>query len=268
MRTGAGRPFVLCHGGPGLWDELGPLASMVEDQATVLRWDQRGAGRSDHAGPYKIDRFVADLECIREQSGWESWIVGGHSWGAGLALRYALAHPGRTDALVCVSGTDLRWNEHRIAYRREQVARLGPHLRRWEDLVANELRTPAETHEMNLLSWSTDFGDRSAALELAKRWAYDRFEISLEANFGLGSEFARTDQDALAKACGDLDVPALVVHGEADPRPVDGPAELAGVLPRGRLARLPGVGHVPWAERPELCREALRGFLAELDGGS
>ena len=264
VRTGTGRPFVLCHGGPGSWDQLEPVAAMVEDRATVLRWDQRGCGRSDRSGPYRIDRSIADLECLREHYGWDSWIVGGHSWGSTLALRYALTHPERTTALVCVSGTDLRWRTHRLRYHREKLARLGAHRQRWDDLMANEQRTPAENREFRLLTASTDFGNRMAALELAERWLDERFDVNYEANFVLGAELHAEDDETLVKACGRLDVPALVVHGTVDPRPLDGPVELAEVLPRGRLAKLAGVGHEPWTEHPQLLREALRSFLAEL----
>src|SRR5262245_46502587 len=95
-RSGTGPAMVLCHGGPGLWDYFGPLASLLDDGATVVRWDQRGCGRSECAGPYTVDRMVADLDQIRAHLGIERWIVGGHSWGAQLALEYVAAHPHRS----------------------------------------------------------------------------------------------------------------------------------------------------------------------------
>jgi proline iminopeptidase len=48
--VGTEPPPVLCHGGPGLWDDQGPVARMVEDLATVHRYDQRGCGRSCGSG--------------------------------------------------------------------------------------------------------------------------------------------------------------------------------------------------------------------------
>jgi proline iminopeptidase len=54
--------MVLCHGGPGLWDYLELVASMVEDLCTVHRYDQRGGGRSTKEGALTVDRFVADLD--------------------------------------------------------------------------------------------------------------------------------------------------------------------------------------------------------------
>ena len=96
--------MILCHGRPGLWDYLSPLATLIDDFAEVHRWDQRGGGRSERTGPYTVARMVADMEAIRRHVGVEHWIVAGHSWGAELALHYAVAHPERTRGLVYVSG--------------------------------------------------------------------------------------------------------------------------------------------------------------------
>lgn len=37
--SGIGPPVVCCHGGPGLWDYLEPLASLIDDVFTVVRSD-------------------------------------------------------------------------------------------------------------------------------------------------------------------------------------------------------------------------------------
>ncbi len=58
-------------------------------------------------------------------------------------------------------------------------------------------------------------------------------------------------------------MPVLVVHGAGDPRPAEGPRRLVDALPDAELAVLPGCGHQPWRERPELFRTLLRSFLAE-----
>jgi proline iminopeptidase len=46
IRQGNGPALVCCHGGPGLWDYLAPVAEMVDDLMTVYRYDQRACGRS------------------------------------------------------------------------------------------------------------------------------------------------------------------------------------------------------------------------------
>ena len=192
--------------------------------------------------------------------------VAGHSWGAGLALRYALAHPDRVGALVSMSGIDLRWNDHHAAYDRERRARLGADLPRFEALRARDDRTPAEEAELHRLNFAPDFADRARAAELAGAWGWGEHRVNRAANAAINRELAAEDADALAAACRGLAVPVLVVHGEGDPRPTAGPAELAATLPDAAWVVLPGVGHVPWAERPELLRGVLRDFLAGLRG--
>jgi proline iminopeptidase len=233
-RSGAGIPLILNHGGPGAWDELEPVAAMLD--ADVIRWDQRGAGRSDVRGPYSVARCIADMECIRAKLEIDRWIVAGHSWGAGLALRYALAHPDRVRALICISGTDLDWPRHRPEYHAERLRRVGP----------------------NGNAFEADFVNRSLAPRYA---AWNRFAINRETNMAINAELAREDQAALAASCRALAIDALVIHGAEDPRPLAGPRGLAAALPRAALKVLPGAGHYPWAENPELLETALRTFV-------
>lgn len=88
-----GASVVLCHGGPGMADYLEDLRDILNESGMrMVRWDQRGAGRSERKGPYSVERFVADLEAVRRTVvGQTCWLVG-HSWGANLALASAQVH--------------------------------------------------------------------------------------------------------------------------------------------------------------------------------
>jgi proline iminopeptidase len=267
----AGVPVVLSHGGPGLWDEGGDLvAAMVDDLASVVRWDQRGGGRSTGTRePFSIARFVADLDAVREAWGFDRCVVAGHSWGAGLSLRYAIAHPDRVLGLVYLSGTDLGWRStHRATYRAERLRRLGPDRDRWDELeraVDGGALASEDEEEFLLLAGSTDYfagGDRTAAQALCRRFGWWRFPVAYDVNATVNADSHAEDESALRAACAGLEVPALVVHGLEDPRPAAGPQELARVLPQATFVGLPDVGHVPWAEHPDRLRAALRGFLA------
>src|SRR6266576_557900 len=62
-----------------------------------------GAGRSRPKGRREdntLPHLIADMEMIREKFGFERWIIVGGSWGATLALAYALAHPDRVSGIV------------------------------------------------------------------------------------------------------------------------------------------------------------------------
>jgi proline iminopeptidase len=93
MISGEGRALVLCHGGPGLWDYFDDLAHDLEDLVTVVRWDQRGCGRSTGGRePHSVARYVEDLDTIRAALDLDRWIVGGHSWGAAIGSTYTVSH--------------------------------------------------------------------------------------------------------------------------------------------------------------------------------
>jgi proline iminopeptidase len=57
-----------------------------------------------------------------------------------------------------------------------------------------------------------------------------------------------------------LRLPALVVHGEDDPIPIETAVETAALL-GAPLVRIPDCGHVPYVEAPEAFTRALDDFL-------
>ena len=93
--------LVYLHGGPG--DAALPLVmkynKMLEQQFTVVVWEQRGAGKSyyqfDHA--MTIDVFLKDLHTLVDhllsRFHQSSLYLLGHSWGSILGLRFVAAYP-------------------------------------------------------------------------------------------------------------------------------------------------------------------------------
>lgn len=257
-------PVVLCHGGPGLWDMFGPLAEPLSARVRVIRWDQRGCGRSEHRGPYSVARSVADLDAVRSGLGFERMVVAGHSWGATLALRYALDHPERVSALVYMSGTGLGW-AWREPFYRDMAERLAPHRDRMSELRARE-RSPAEDRELAILQWSADFTG-SDAMSFAEQMATPWFGISWESYEAIRGELQRTwHEPELVAACRTLAVPVLIIDGARDPRPRWAVDSLAQALPAATRVVLPAAGHVPWLDAPDETRTALLDFLGGLAG--
>lgn len=270
VRQGHGPALVCCHGGPGLWDYLGPVAAMLDDLWTVYRYDQRSCGRSTGAPPYDVATAVADLDALREHWGLSQWMVLGHSWGASLALAYGLAHPTRTRALIYLSGTGIDASWH-VEYRTNRAALLSYEEQRQLANLRARLSTAqgAEYDKVERayceLAWSTDIADRRHARELARQLFVASMHINFRVNQLLGDDADHFAQrNTLPAQLADLRIPTLVVHGERDPRPARVARQLAEIIPSASYVELPHVGHLPWLERPDLLRGVLRHFLEGL----
>jgi proline iminopeptidase len=255
--SGSGPAVVLVHGGPGLWDMFGELAAALADRFTVWRWDQRGGGRSAPGGPYTIGRFVADLDAVVAAAGAPVAVVG-HSWGAQLALRHALAHPDRVTRLVYLSGTGLSVDSWKPAHNAAAVRRLGPD--------AARLRT-LEGRAAAVLQWSADVADPARAAAIAEAMATPWFPVAMDVHRGItGDVAAHWDEAAIETACRALRVPTLILEGAEDNRPRWAVDSLAAALPHVTRVTLPGVGHLPWLEAPDAALPPLRDFLLEARG--
>ncbi len=101
---GNGMPILLTPGGPGCCDYLAPLAELIDDGGRIIRWEPRGCGESISPGPYDVETTLADMDAIRQQYGFDRWIVGGHSHGAFFSLAYALTYPEHTAGVIYLSG--------------------------------------------------------------------------------------------------------------------------------------------------------------------
>lgn len=268
IHQGHGSALVLCHGGPGLWDYLAPVAMMVDDLVTAYRYDQRACGRSSGEPPHDVATAIADLEALRSHWGIADWIVAGHSWGASLALLYCLAHPTRARALIYVSGTgiDPAWHAEEKA---NQAARLGAQgQERLVELREQQARAAGAEYaaleqEICTLVWATDFGDWRDAHERARQLFVADLLPNYEVNRQLGADARRwIEHDAMAAHLASMNTPTLIVHGEADPRPVWAARHLAARIPHAQLRTLPAVGHLPWLEQPNEFGAILREFVA------
>lgn len=98
-----GIPVLVLHGGPG--GGCSPAMRRYFDPAVyrVVLFDQRGCGRSRPHATVENNttwHLIKDIEAIRTALGVERFIVFGGSWGATLALIYAITHPTRVRQLV------------------------------------------------------------------------------------------------------------------------------------------------------------------------
>lgn len=80
------------------WEELGK-------HFTLVRYDQRGCGLSDHeVADISLDAWVADLEAVADAAGFPRFTLFGLSQGAAIAMAYAARHPHRVERLALCGG--------------------------------------------------------------------------------------------------------------------------------------------------------------------
>jgi proline iminopeptidase len=257
-RTGSGPETIVLHGGPGAHhDYLLPGFDALATGRTLVYYDQRGGGRSAVARdvPVGWEEQVADLEALRQTWGLDRLVIAGYSWGALLALLYAIRHPGRVERLALVSPAPAS-RAMRDRFESEFARRnLDPALQELRKSVREsglrESDPAAYQQRVFELSVVPYFFDATRARDLTPFRVTGRTQQEVWSSLG--------DFDLRADL-GPLRIPALVLHGADDPIPAENAEAVAAAL-GAPLHLLERCGHVPYVERLDAFVPLLSGFL-------
>lgn len=258
-RIGSGPMVVVLHGGPGAHhDYLLPGFDRLAHGRTLVYYDQRGGGRSPVGRdvPVGAQEHVHDLEALRDIWGEDRLHLLGYSWGALLAMLYAVAHPDRVASLALVSPAPAAQRE-RAGYEATLAARNATPALRAERaaLQASDLRQ-RDLAEYNrrlfTLAVAGYFHDPARAGELTPFRVTGRTQQAVWDSLG--------DDFDLRPALRALSVPAIVLHGDDDPIPMESARATAQAL-HAELVPIVGAGHVPYVEGVDQFVAALDRFL-------
>jgi pimeloyl-ACP methyl ester carboxylesterase len=270
-RTGdpAAPPVLLIQGmGAQLtaWPD-GFCAELVARGLAPIRFDNRDAGASTHlhdAGEpdfaralrgdlagvaYTLSDLAADAVGLLDALGIERAHVVGASMGGGVAQTIAIEHPRRVRSLVSMMFTT---GDPAVGQPHPEAARVfaGGRPTTRDEVIA---RAVLAAQVLGSPGYPPDLDEVAARAGRAFDRAYDPVGLIRQAV----AVIASGDRTARLRA---LAVPALVIHGAADPLvDVSGGRATAAAIPGAELVVIEGMGHdLPRALWPELAARIAR----------
>lgn len=254
LEQGEGLPVVFLHAGvcdKRMW--LDQMQAVDDAGWHAIAYDRRGYGEA--TSPDEAFSHLDDLEAVLDALDIHAVVLVGCSMGGGLAVDFALAHPGRVIGLVLMgtSVTGAPWTataEERAIEMAEEDA--------WErgDI---DLLNKVQAHE-----WLDGPRTQSGRVGGAARTLF------LDMNAAALSKPRLTQEEDGPDAWGRIETvtaPTLLVVGDEDfTAIVERHETLSETMPNAFGVVIEGAAHIPSIEKPELVNSLLLQFLDAFDG--
>lgn len=253
---GAGRTVLFLHGSLGAGRMWRAYAEDLAGRAEAVAPDLVGYAATPawpDGAPFRFSDEFIGIEAALAASRGPVEIVA-HSYGAAVALAYAMARPGRVKSLMLIEPTV--FGVLRV---------LGPTARcflgeiMWVARMVEEHVSLGQP-EAAMRGFVDYWNGRGAwaGLDDARRTLFTEKAATVARNFeaGFGWDVGLGD---LAR----LSVPTLIVTGRASPRAAVATARaVLGVLPRADCLSVAGAGHMLPVTHAETCRRIVADWLA------
>jgi pimeloyl-ACP methyl ester carboxylesterase len=257
QRAGTARPLLLLHGLVGSAKNWRRNINFLSRDSAVYAVDLFNMGRSDriHGLDAGLEATADRLAAYMDAVALDQADIAAHSHGGSVAMMFAARYPDRVRRLIlfapanpfCDLGDQLiRFYQTRLGIR---FARLIPFLPRVLKAAAlsRMYGDPSRVAEDALDGYTQGLhipGTVDHVLQIIQRWFVD-MRLLRDALSGLAAK------------------PTLLIWGDRD-RVVglNSAHELQRKLQHSSLLVLPGVGHIPFEEMPEICNQAMRDWLS------
>jgi esterase len=244
---GQGEPLIILHGLFGSLDNWHSVSLKLGERFQVLAVDQRNHGRSPHSSEMDYRLMAEDVRELLEAQHLPRAHVLGHSMGGKTAMQLALLYPAQVQKLVVVD----------IAPR--------VYSPRHENVFTSLL-------PLNLAAFQTRHQIEQALEPSIPDLALRRFLLkNVERNpgggfrwrFGLQEIYQNYGRLGEAPAGGQpFNGPTLFIRGETSDylREQDLP-QIRRFFSQPQLSTIPGAGHLPHTENPEVFTQSVMEFL-------
>jgi pimeloyl-ACP methyl ester carboxylesterase len=246
-RTGDGDPLLLIHGTGGTRGHWDPVRGRLAAQRSLLLVDLPGHGESPspQGAPSNPIGYAKILTDVLDELGHRKVHVAGNSVGGWTALE--LAKLGRARSVVAISPAGL-WpdrNQRSAKMKLRGQYRMG---RRFARLTPRLMRSPVGRSLLlrDTMAHPRQVPAGAAAAMAAEYAATPGFEAHLEATS------AARFRDGASIAC-----PVTIAWGEKERLISKKARRLDELPPQTRVVSLPGCGHVPMWDDPELVASTI-----------
>jgi proline iminopeptidase len=260
-----GIPIVFLHGGPGAGASFTHRRFFDPQKYRIVIFDQRGCGRSSPIAETinnTTHHLISDMESLRRYLDVDRWIVFGGSWGATLALIYAIHFPERCLALV-IRGVFLgtrgeidwfcngmryffpeNWNVFAGAIPPDERSNLlEAYYRRLMDPDPDVHNTAASLWARYEASCSSLIPRSISGLSFAENKHHSLALARIEAHYFINNAFL-AENEIMENWKQYKDIPGIIVHGRYDVVcPIKNVHALSERWPSARLEIIPDAGH-------------------------
>jgi 3-oxoadipate enol-lactonase len=250
-QSGSGIPLLFIHGYPLSRKIWRPQLSGLADIAAMIAVDLRGHGESDpFGGSYPMD-FLAD-DCYRLLKALKvdlPVVICGLSMGGYVAFSLYHQHPEIFKGLILTSTRSAADSPEAKANREKSI----------RDVQENGISFIAQGMLSKLVSPGTITANATLLNTI--------HEIMLETSVNgvIGALQGMRDRPDSTSLLPSVSCPVLVVHGADDQLIPKAEAEkMSQQIPQAQLVIIPGAGHLPNMEQPQIFNQAVSNYLAGL----
>ena len=257
-KMGSGPLMVFIHGFPDFWYSWRHQMAGLADQYTVAALDTRGYNLSDKPegeANYDMTLLTADVAAVIRAEGESNAVVVGHDWGGGIAWSFAAAYPQMTERLIIMNLPHIKGLQRELASMGQQHSN-SQYARNFQQPDSHENISPAG------LAMALSQGDdalREIYLAAFENSSTESMMNYYRRNYPrepyVGGPWAELPR---------IQAPVLQFHGLNDT------ALLAPALNNTweeleqdwTLVTIPGVGHWPHHEKPDMVTNMMRAWLS------
>lgn len=248
-----GRTVIFHHGGlyyGWYWEKQ--IAALSEAGYRVIAKDRLGWGKSSKPViPYSINLWASNTVRLMDHLGIEQAAVVGHSIGGQMVTRFAFLYPERTTHLVTVNQVGLTDRRKGRGFQPlSGEVDVNPDM---DEVYAGLLRWAEE----NYVNWQPEFAEHMRIRygnRLSGDWPRMAYVSRLTGQM--------RGMDTVVNDWQHIETRTLILGGAEDyPTYAEEARHAAEIFPNGEVVNIPGIGHNPHEEVPEIVNAELIRFL-------